>query len=202
MYDYLIFDFDGTISDTYPVFSKALLELLARKGIKGDYYTAYCQLKISVGYALKQYNLGDEAKKEYESIHRELALAEQKAFPDAEDILRYAIRLGKKNYLYTHSGDIVYELLKKMGISDCFDFILDSTTYQFPRKPAPDALNFLTEKCRIKKDRALMIGDRDIDAESAKNAGIASCLFDPEGYYPGCAADHFIKSLSELKKII
>ena len=40
MYDYLIYDFDGTISDTYPA-TKALLELLGRWGRQADYSTAY-----------------------------------------------------------------------------------------------------------------------------------------------------------------
>jgi HAD superfamily hydrolase (TIGR01509 family) len=202
MYDHIIYDFDGTISDTYPVFTKALLILLNQHGIKADYDTVYRQLKVSVSYALGQYDLKGDVKKEYEDIHRKIALAEQKAFPEAEGILKYAISLGKKNYLYTHSGTIVYELLKNMGISDCFEFILDSTTYDFPRKPAPDALNYLIDKFGIDRSSALMVGDRDIDTDAAKNAGIKGCLIDPEGFYPGCVTEHYIKSLDELKKII
>lgn len=201
MYDHIIYDFDGTISDTYPVYTKALLILLGQKGIEADYNTVYRQLKVSVGYALGQYNLKGEAKK-YEEIHRKIALAEQKAFPEAEETLKYAMRLGKKNYLYTHSGTVVYELLKNMGISDCFEFVLDSTTYHFPRKPAPDALNYLIVKFGIDRSKALMVGDRDIDTDAAKNAGIAGCLIDPDRFYPGCVTDHYIRSLDELKKII
>ncbi|HHT53546.1 MAG TPA: HAD-IA family hydrolase [Clostridiales bacterium] len=200
MYDYLIYDFDGTISDTYPVFTKALLELLGRRGREADYSTTYSKLKVSVGHALRYYGLSD-CNTEYHSIWKELALAEQQAFPEAPEILRFAIALGKKNYLYTHSGSIVYKLLEKMGIHDCFDFVLESTTYKFPRKPAPDALNFLVKTCGIDRRRALMIGDRDIDIEAAQAAGIAGCLFDPGGYYPDCKAEHYIKSLLDLKAI-
>ena len=201
MYDYLIYDFDGTISDTYPVFAKALIELLNRHDIKGDYKTAYNQLKVSVGYALKQYDISDETRKEYKEIHRELAIAEQCAFPEAEEILKFAKDNGKKNYIYTHTGSLVHKLLEKMKLTGYFEFVLDGS-YGFLRKPAPDALNYLIEKCGIDRSRAIMIGDRDIDAEAAKNAGIAGCLIDSEGYYPDCVTDHYIKSLSELKKII
>ena len=201
MYDFLIYDFDGTISDTYPVFTRALLELLSRLGKQTDYNKAYSQLKVSVGHALKFYGLSDH-EKEYHSIWKEMALAEQKAFPGAHEILRYAKSRGKKNYLYTHTGRIVYDLLCKMGISDCFDFILESTTYKFPRKPAPDALNFIIKTCGIDRSHALMIGDRDIDIEAARAAGIDGCLFDPDGYYLDCKAEHYIKSLLDLKAII
>ena len=56
--------------------------------------------------------------------------------------MRFAIALGKKNYLFTQAA-VLSTNLEKMGIHDCFDFVLESTTYKFPRKPAPDALNFL-----------------------------------------------------------
>lgn len=204
MYDFLIYDFDGTISDTYPVFTAALMEQLKRHEIKGDYDTVYAQLKVSVGHALSCYDFGmtiKEAKREFHGIHEIIARREQRAFPQSADILKYANDHGKKNYIYTHTGKFVFELLDIMKLTEYFDFIMDGS-YDFPRKPAPDGLNFITEKCGIDKSRALMIGDRDIDIDAAHNAGIAGCLIDTEGYYPNCRADHRINTLDELKNII
>ena len=204
MYDFLIYDFDGTLSDTYPVFTKALLELAKRYHVQADYDTAYGLLKQSTGAALKAYDFGislGQAREEFEEIYCSMALEQQKAFPDTADILRFAMGQNKKNYVYTHSGTWVYDLLDRMGIRDCFDFVLDSS-YDFPRKPAPDAINFMIEKCGIDRRKALMIGDRDLDIEVAHAAGIWACLIDPEGYYPNLRAEYRIKELSELKKII
>ena len=62
------------------------------------------------------------------------------------------------------------------------DFV--TSQHNFPNKPAPDALNYLCNKHGLKKEDCIMIGDRDIDLDSGKNAGMACALFDPEGYYP------------------
>ena len=204
MYDYIIYDFDGTLSDTYPVFAEALVNMLDKYNIENDYNTVYSQLKISVGHALSQYDFGvdsKEARKEYAHIHHALGRQKQEAFPEAAEILQYAIDHGKKNYIYTHTGKFVYEMLDKMGLSNYFEFVLDGS-YNFPSKPAPDALMFLCEKCNIDKSRAIMIGDRDIDIKAAHAVGIHGCLFDTENYYTECEAEYKINSLLELKNII
>ncbi len=204
MYDFLIYDFDGTLSDTYPVFTEAFLKLLEKYRIKGDRDTVYGLLKQSVGTALNHYEFPmskGEAKKEFWAIYQPIALEKQELFPEAEPILRFGLAEGKKNYVYTHSGLWVYDLMERMDIRDCFDFVLDRT-YDFPRKPAPDALNFLIEKCGIDRSRALMIGDRDLDIEVAHAAGIHACLIDPENYYPELKAEYRIGSLLELKQIL
>lgn len=204
MFDYIIYDFDGTISDTYPMFAKAFLETASFYNIKTNYETAYSQLKISIGHALKQYNWNDDMEKVvalFKSNHHRLARQYQEAFPDAKVILEYAINNGKKNYLYTHTGKFVYEMLDKMGLAHYFEFVLDGS-YGFPSKPAPDAFNFLCQKCNIEKRRAIMIGDRDIDIGAAHAAGVQGCLIDVDNYYINCDAEYRINSLLELKQII
>ena len=118
MFDYIIYDFDGTISDTYPVFAKAFVETAESYGMHVDYDTVYKQLKISVGYALKQYDWNDDmdnVKAKFKSNHHRLARQYQEAFPEAKEILQYAIDKGKKNYLYTHTGKFAYEMLNASG---------------------------------------------------------------------------------------
>lgn len=203
-YKHLIYDFDGTLSDTYPCFTETVLELIKKYGISDTYENVYSNLKVNVGYALKQYDLGKdaaEARRDFHVIHNELAPKIQKPYPEAEEILRYAMAQGHKNYLYTHSGKIVKILLEQWGIADCFEDIIDSTM-KFPTKPAPDALNYLCEKHGLDKKDCLMIGDRDIDTDCGRNAGIKGCLFDPDHYYDKADVDYRIENLLELKNII
>ena len=204
MYDYLIYDFDGTLSDTYPVFTAALLEQTKRHGIDTDYETAYKLLKQSTTVALKYYDFkvsSIDARREFEEIYCMIARKEQQLFPETKDILDFAKDNNKKCYIYTHSDKWVYEFLERMQILNCFEFVLDRS-YDFTAKPAPDALNFLCEKCGIDRSRAVMIGDRDIDIDVAHNAGISACLIDREDCYPDIQAEYRIKNLLELKDII
>ncbi len=204
MYDFLIYDFDGTLSDSYPIFTDALLAMLKKYNLPQDRDVAYALLKQSVGAALKHYEFPvskQAAREEYYEIYEPIAVQHQNPYPETEEILRFALENGKKNYVYTHSGRWVSALLKRWEISDCFDFVLDGT-FNFSRKPAPDALNFLMEKCGIDKSRALMIGDRDIDIDVAHAAGIDACLIDVENFYPDTKAEYKITSLLDLKEII
>lgn len=203
-YKHLIYDFDGTLSDTYPCFTETVLALIKKYGISDTYENVYSNLKVNVGYALKQYDFGKDtvaARREFHIIHDELAPKIQKPYPEAEEILRYAMAQGHKNYLYTHSGKIVKILLEQWGIADCFEDIIDSTM-KFPTKPAPDALNYLCENHGLDKKDCLMIGDRDIDTDCGRNAGMKGCLFDPDHYYDKADVDYRIENLLELKNII
>lgn len=198
MFDHLIFDFDGTLSDTYPIAAQVLVEMLAERGIAVDYGTAYADLKVSYGYALDKYHLPHDGSFTKRTVAA--ALERQKPFPEAAELLRSAALAGKKNYIYTHSGKEVGELLRKWGMDGDVAFVLDKT-YKFPRKPDPTALRYLFSRFSIDPAAALMVGDRDIDIEVGHNAGIAGCLFDPDGYYPDCKAEYRIRNLSDLCRI-
>ena len=203
-YKHLIYDFDGTLSNTYPCFAETVIQMLKSRGLTADYKTIYDNLKVSVGHALQHADFTEDysvLRKEFHVVHDELALKIQKPYPEAEEILRYAMAQGHKNYLYTHSGKIVKILLEQWGIADCFEDIIDSTM-KFPTKPAPDALNFLCEKHGLDKKDCIMIGDRDIDTDCGRNAGMKGCLFDPEHYYDKADVDYRIENLLELKNII
>lgn len=203
-YKHLIYDFDGTLSNTYPCFTETVLQMLRSRGLEADYKTVYDLLKVSVGHALKNSAFTEDysvLRKEFHVVHDELAMKIQELYPEAEEILRYAMAQGHKNYLYTHSGKIVKILLEKWGIADCFEDIIDSTM-SFPTKPAPDALNWLCEKHGLDKNDCIMIGDRDIDTDCGRNAGMKGCLFDPEHYYDDSDVDYRIDNLLQLKNII
>ena len=57
-YKHLIYDFDGTLSDTYPCFTETVLQMLKSHGLSGDYKTVYDNLKVSVGHALRHSGFG------------------------------------------------------------------------------------------------------------------------------------------------
>lgn len=203
-YKYLIYDFDGTISDTYPCVADALLDVLAEYGFQDSYDSAYAKLKISFGYALSRYDFPDDPRTMSEKLHWYHGLRapeEQQPFPESADVLRCARERGCMNFIYTHSADLPARLMEKWGILGEFTEIVNSS-YGFPRKPAPDALKYLISKYGMDPAECLMIGDRDIDIEAGHNAGIDGCLLDPEHFYDGSPCEYRITNLSELEAII
>ena len=199
----LIYDFDGTLSDTYPVLTNAMLDILREHGIKEDYERAYAYFKVSVGHAIQQYDIGLDIKAFTELLltrYHKAAVDLLQPFPEAKQLLADAVKAGKRNFIYTHSGKTVYEFLDKWGLSPYITFVLDSS-YNFPNKPDPSALLYLIERFDIDPATAVMVGDREIDVLAGQNAGMAGCLFDSDGFYPDCKAEYFVKNLTDIRKI-
>ena len=203
MYDNIIYDFDGTVADSYPYFTQAMQLTLRHYGMDDSYDSVLTQLKISVRHAFRYYAFENKAEAKLMMYNFDHGLARDNETPvaGAAEALRFASSVGKRNYLYTHSDEFPKLLLEKWGLLNEFTFIIDST-FGFPSKPAPDALNYLCERFSLDKDRSLMVGDRDIDVLSGINAGMHGCLFDEGHFYDDFKCEHMIRHLCELPSII
>lgn len=203
MIEHLIFDFDGTISDSYPLFLRFYDEIAAARSIPlaCDKDTLYRAIKQTAyeGYLASGFDRYFGYKEFCDLFHglQWEHRMEFCAFPEAVKLLHDALADGKKNYLYTHSGPMVGDMLSNMGLSDCFTFLLDSS-YGFPMKPAPDALQFLCRELHLPPERCAMIGDRPIDSAAGRNAGMLGCLWDADGLFPEEPEEIYVRRLSEL----
>ena len=200
----LIYDFDGTLSDTYPVVTEELLHILREHGVHEEFDRAYALLKVSYGYAARQYDLSISAKEICAQLGERAARAaltdRQKPIKGALELLKAAVVAGKRNFIYTHSGAFVHEVIRQWGFEPYVTYTLDSS-HGFPRKPDPTALRFLCERFAVDPATALMVGDRDIDVEVGHNAGMRGCLFDEGNYYPDCNAEYRVAELCEIQKL-
>lgn len=207
MFDHLIFDFDGTISDSYPLFVEFFRAIAEQKqlpfDLSDDALDRQMRRTLWKGYQA----MGWEELISYRDVltlfheMQEKRAMEFQAFPEAIDLLQYAAKRGKKLYIYTHSGDIVKQMMKNMRIDSLFTFVLDAS-FGFAEKPAPDALLYLMQRFDLQADHCLMIGDRPIDAHAGMNAGMKGCLWDARELYPEAKADYVVRSLSEIKNLI
>ena len=203
----LIFDLDGTIVNSYPLFVESFIATCKKNGINVlyDRDTVYRMLKITVPDAYKKMDV--EHKTTYEKFYADYVstysehYTEQPGFEQTIDLIKKAKDAGKKNFIYTHTGPIAKEILSNIGILDCFEFVLDAS-YPFPMKPAPDALLFLAEHCELDTNACLMIGDRPIDAYAGMNAGMLGFLWDEDDLYPDAKVDYRCKDITEVAKIV
>jgi len=208
MIKHLIFDFDGTISDSYPHIVAFYHDLAKKYNLKLNYNDEWILHKslITVNTPFKE--MGWEqtlSHEDFTAAYRDMQHRKWnqfRPFPDAVDLLKYASEKGIKNYIYTHSGKVVPEkILPSMGLDRYITFTLDAGM-GFPKKPAPNALLFLMEKFDLNPDECMMIGDRPIDAKAGINAGMKGCLWDQYGIFENESVDLYVKKLSDVKKYL
>ena len=203
----LIFDLDGTIINSYPHFVEFFYEVCKKNGVEVPFNreTVYHLLKITVPEAYA--NLNCEDNMSYEKFYSDFVELYTKnykkltGFEQTINLIQQAKKAGKKNYLYTHTGPVAKDILKNLGIFDCFEFVLDAS-YHFPAKPAPDALLFLAEHCGLYVKECIMIGDRPIDALAGMNAGMYGFLWDEDSLYTDIKVDYHSKDITDVAKIV
>lgn len=204
MFKHFIWDFDGTLYDTYPVSVIALRHALNDCGVDDDADHILSLLKITIPHAIdyyiKKYKVGDDFYERF-TYYRLKDEVNVRPYEYVEQICKKICESGAHNYLYTHRDKTSIEYLKRDGLYKYFtDFIISEDGFE--DKPSPQALNHLLNKRSIPKVKAIMIGDRDIDILSGKNAGIATCFFDACKYGKVDFADYTVKSYKEMVRLI
>ena len=205
-YTAFFWDFDGTLYDTYGRITRATQKALADLGVACSCAEVYQQVKRSlhVAYETLAAQTGCTEEEYMAAYHRhaeEEGADSIRPYPGTAEMLRAVVNGGGQNFLYTHRGLSAWENLRRDGLDGLFAGGVTSADH-FPGKPAPDALNYLAEKYALDKARCVMIGDRDIDCDAGKNAGMACILFDPDHFYPGYQADGRFAGMDEMRRAL
>lgn len=203
-YRVCIWDFDGTLFDSYPTMNLAMEQALEQLGYPRPKEEIRRLMKQSVSTALDFYCETCSLGKELETLFRqkEKGLSQDlPPYPGALELCRQISDAGGLNLLYTHRDSLSLKMLQRHGFSPYFAGGVTAED-KFPSKPAPNALQFLMEKFQFSPQEALMIGDRDIDLLAGSNAGIDGYLFDPQDDYLAFLAPHRGHSMAELKEFL
>lgn len=202
-YKHIIWDFDGTLFDTYGEIAKVIDHVLLKKGISEDYILISKNLHISLSHTLRmlseKHNL-DHPKLVAEFIEAEEKMNVQKALPfdGVENIIQ---EVEGYNFIVTNRGASVFRFLESKNYLGYFEEVLYRDS-GFPLKPSNSTVNYLTEKYSLDKKHMLFIGDRDIDIECANNSGIDSCYYDSHGILNTAPSTYYVKSYFDLIEIL
>lgn len=108
MYKHVIWDFDGTLFDTYPVMTDAFCKALKDYGIEEDYEKVYSLMKVSVSRVIEYYRthhtIGQQFIDSFQKYRKELEGISIQPYPYIKDICAKIVENGGYNYLYTHRG--------------------------------------------------------------------------------------------------
>lgn len=202
----LIWDFDGTILDTYPEITKAFINVLKKDyGIEYDYDQACSLAKTSISFCIEslanEFNIDtEEFSENFKKRYFGELNFEGKPFEGVETLLEYVSKQDG-NFLITHRGfESLNEFLTRNNLKKYFIEIV-SADENFPLKPDPASFNYIIDKYKLEKEETLGVGDRILDIEAANSAGIKSCFFDPGGSKIG-AATYNVSKMKDLLKIL
>ncbi len=208
---YVVFDWDGTLADTYPVIWAAYdyaFQKLSLPPLSHDEIKRIISARPNKG--ILEYIFGNRAKEaaghyyEYiEKYHTE-KLAPMKG---AADLLDFCRDNGLACFLLTNKKTkFIRKELEKLGFAKYFKKVVAAG--ECPQdKPHPAACLAVFENGLPPADEIAVIGDGEADVKVAgayrqNGRQAASIIYDPAQKYCGEKADYVIKNLPEAIKIL
>ena len=201
----LIWDVDGTLFDTYPAIARAFRAALREFGHDAALgrivglareSLGHCTTTLAQEYGLDQARFEAAVARRYEGTGPD----DQPPFPGVTEICERICRAGGQNVIVTHRGPRgTEELLAASGLSGFFAGCITRAD-AYPRKPDPAAFNAVIHRHGLRRETTMAIGDRDIDVQAGKAAGVVTCFFGETT--PGVDADLAITDFGELARVL
>ena len=216
----ILFDLDGTLVDTAPDLMRAHNHVMKKFGYPTK---SLADLKSSVGKgagAMIGRSIWSQAKKELTTINEKIKnkmtdefisyygnniLNESKLLNGVKDFLNWCKKENISMAVCTNKTEhLAVDLLKKIGIQDYFEYIAGYNTFDYC-KPDPRHLTTIIEILDGEKNKSIMIGDSETDANAAKAAEIPMILLE-DGYteknIDEIYHNHLIKDFIGIENII
>lgn len=198
-----IWDFDGTILDTYPHSATACLNVLKKYGIEADYDEVINLLRDSFSSIIPRYNLSGEQFAEV--MNEALVLwfePNPTMYKGIDEVLKTITERGGKNFIYTNRDKTSKQYLEHFGLLGYFTDFVCNDTEGYARKPSGESIEYLLSKHSLSKDSAAMVGDRELDVLCGQAAGIKSILFDEFHKAEKTVADKVVYDVRDIIKFI
>jgi len=210
-YDYIIFDWDGTLAKTPKVLSDSYKEALLKRGLllTDEHYQKFMMGNWLNG--LKNFGV-PKAEKTLDEVMRIFSrrLSDVELYDGVENILGAFHKGGKKMALVSTAPS---EFLAKADVLRTINRYIDAV---ITSDDVPDnKLNlFVLEKClkrlKAKKSKTIYVGNTSKDAVIGREFGVATVIFYPkenEKFYDkneivSEKPDYVIREFEELLRIV
>ena len=206
LYRNLIWDFDGTLFDSYPHVAAAYHKALSDFGRTVDAEDLMAHLKISFNSTHEYLGSSPELVARFKEYEADMTL-EPVVYPyeGVVELIRDTAAAGVRHFLFTHRSKQALDYLEREGILDCFcGWVTKSDRDRgiFVRKPKPDSILYLLKEYGIDPADCAMVGDREIDVASGIGAGTRGILFDEFHSLGETAAQHRVYTIAELRALL
>jgi len=173
-----IWDFDGTLVDTYPATINSIIKTMNKYNITLDYDLIYKKAKITLSevfdYIIENYGFDDNIVNEIINDFSNLHPSDRKPYENIKNVLESVNKNCGNNFLITHRDQkSTLEMLNHFKLKKYFKQIITSDD-GFNLKPDPNSFNFLINTYNLNLNDTVGIGDRKLDIDAAKNSNIYS----------------------------
>jgi len=211
----VLFDLDGTLVDTAPDLIRAHNHVMKKFGYPTK---SINELKNAVGKGAKAImakgngkwewfdeKIKNEMTDEFLSFYKKNILHESTLINGVKEFLKWCKNQNISMAVCTNKTEhLAIDLLKKIEIYDFFEYVSGHNTFEYC-KPDPRHLLSTIEMLNGDKDKSIMIGDSETDANAAKEAEIPMILL-KYGYTEKKSEEiyhnHLIKDFIGIEKII
>ncbi len=180
MYDIILFDLDGTLSDSQPGIKKGIEYALSKYGITLEAEEIRKFLGPPIRDSFRDFcNFNDEqceqAVEYYREYYGERGLFENELYPGMKELLDRLKNKGKRLLIATSKPEAyTYRIVEHFGITDYFEVIAGSTM-DGSRNRKVDVIRYALDHAGVKDvSAAVMIGDRQYDILGANEVGMDS----------------------------
>ena len=181
MYDVILFDLDGTLTDPGVGITNSVAHALAHWNIEvTDCATLYKFIGPPLSDSfMRYYGFSEEDAMHAISVYREYfsvkGLYENEVYPGIPELLRTLKAQGKTVILATSKPEkFAVEILRHFGLYDYFDIIAGASMDESRNKKADVIAYALSQMKDPDISKLIMIGDREHDVLGAKQIGIDS----------------------------
>ena len=207
----MVFDWDGTLADTYPVIYAAYKYVFKTLGMKPITYDEIKKLtssrdnKDTLGVVFgEKKELARKAYYDYIKAHHTDGL---QAIPNAKKLLDFCRSSGVKNFLLTNKKrPYLLEELDYLGFSGYFSNIVAAGDLG-EDKPDPKAVEALFDGNLPEADSVLVLGDGMADwkvSQVLNRAGKKSLcvIYDPQKKFHEVSPDYKIADIADVITIL
>ncbi|MET3698527.1 phosphoglycolate phosphatase [Bacillus oleivorans] len=162
----LLWDFDGTLFDTYPLYVRLLDQVLEGRINQDELYQ---HMKVSFSHAFQHFQITNKEFEKMRELEEQVGMKGFQPFPFVHQVLAQS----DVNVIVTHKErDIVEKVLEYHSMSSLFDEVIGKED-GYPRKPDTAAYSYLHNKYFLDG----VVGDRELDLIPGKKLGLVTVMF-------------------------
>lgn len=181
MYEVIVFDLDGTLLDTLDDLTGAVNAALSAfglpartseevRGFIGNGVAKLMERAVGIADFTKQ----DDVLAYFKDYYKLHCADKTKPYDGIRALLQTLQKRGVICAVLSNKADFAVKLLAEQYFPNAFAMAVgENEAAGIRKKPAPDALFSVLKTLDATKEKALYVGDSEVDIQTAKNAGVA-----------------------------